>query len=321
MKKISIWFISACIALTALSGCSRVPEEYSYSSERIVSMMTGASSDNQQADPFAADLCVITGTEESEDRFVNAQAAGLFSLDTREVLFQKHAFERLHPASITKVMTALIAVKYGNLQDDVTVGNEVVIGEAGASMCNIQSGDTLTLEQLLYGLMLPSGNDAGAAIAVHMGGSIDGFSKMMNDEARRLGATDTHFDNPHGLTEETHLTTAYDLYLILNEALKYQAFRDIINTAEYTVDYLDADGNAKQQTWHSSNKYLTGAVPTPDGLTVIGGKTGTTNAAGYCLILVSEDDLGQEYISVVLKAGSRSDLYDNMTNIICKIVN
>lgn len=321
MKKISLLLLTAFLCTTALAGCSKIPEEIRYSNDRMTEMAAAVSSDRTQADSFAESLCVVTGEEEEQDAFVNAEAAALFSVDDQRVLFQKQPFERMHPASITKIMTALLAVKYGDLKESVTVGDEVVINEAGASMCHIKSGETLTLEQLLYGLMLPSGNDAGAAIAVHMGGSLDAFSDMMNAEARKLGATDTHFVNPHGLTDSTHLTTAYDLYLILNEALKYPAFRDIISTAEYTANYQDADGNAKQQTWNNSNKYLTGAEPTPDGLHVIGGKTGTTNAAGYCLILASEDESGQEYISVVLKAGNRSDLYDNMTNIICKIVN
>ncbi len=321
MRKGFIYIFCTCMTLLTLSGCSRVSDEYRYSEERLVSMMTSDISSDALADSFASDLCVINGDEPHQDAFVNAEAAGLFSVDDQSVLFQKQPFEPMHPASITKIMTALLAVKYGNPDEAVTVGDEVIIREAGASMCNIKSGETLTLEQLLYGLMLPSGNDAGNAIAVHMGGSVEGFSSMMNQEARKLGATDTHFLNPHGLTEDTHLTTVYDLYLILNEALKYPLFRDIISTAEYTADYRDAEGNAKQQIWYNSNKYITGAETVPDGLHVIGGKTGTTNAAGYCLILVSEDDAGQEYISVVLKAGSRSDLYDNMTNIICKIVN
>ncbi|MCI6886253.1 MAG: D-alanyl-D-alanine carboxypeptidase [Lachnospiraceae bacterium] len=273
------------------------------------------------ADTFASDLCVVTGEEESSDPSVNAESAGLFSIADQQVIFQKQVFERMHPASITKVMTALLAVKYGNPDDLVTVGEETVIREAGASLCNIHPGDTLTLEQLLYGLMLPSGNDAGTAIAVHMAGSIEAFSERMNEEARKIGATDTHFVNPHGLTDETHLTTAYDLYLILNEALKYPEFRKIIGTADYVAQYQDGQGNEISQTWHNSNKYLNGERETPEGLQVLGGKTGTTNAAGYCLILACEDEKGQDYVSVVLKAGSRSDLYDNMTNIIRKIVN
>lgn len=108
-------------------------------------------------------------------------------------MYSKNAFERLYPASITKVMTALIAIKYGDLTDTVTVTEDAVITEAGATLAGIHPGDQLTMEQLLYGLMLPSGNDAGAAIAVHMAGSIDAFAELMNREAQKLGATGTHF--------------------------------------------------------------------------------------------------------------------------------
>lgn len=322
MKKISYLLLIMSVCGLFLSGCAGEPSEnLRYSEDRLDSLIDAVPSERLQADSFATSLCVVTGEEAVSDPSVNAEAAGVFSLSDQNVIFEKNVFERMHPASITKVMTALLAVKYGNLDEEITVGDETRITEAGASMCNIQPGDTLTLRQLLYGLMLPSGNDAGAAIAVHMAGSIDAFSEMMNTEARKVGATDTHFVNPHGLTNEVHLTTAYDLYLILNEALKYPEFRNIIGTREYTVCYRDAQGNEKSQIWQNSNKYLTGAEKTPDGLHVLGGKTGTTNAAGYCLILASEDEQDQEYISVVLKAGSRADLYDNMTNIICKIVN
>lgn len=322
MKKYGYCVLASVWLCLMLSGCAGRPsEELLYTRERLETMAASTPDKQVLADTFASDLCVVTGDEESSDAFVNAEAAGVFSLSDQDVIFQKQVFERLHPASITKVMTALLAVKYGNLEDVVTVGEETVIREAGASLCNIRPGDTLTMEQLLYGLMLPSGNDAGAAIAVHMAGSIEAFSDLMNEEAKKIGATDTHFVNPHGLTDETHLTTAYDLYLILNEALKYPAFRTVIGTTDYVVQYQDGEGKAVSQTWRNSNKYLSGERETPQGLHVLGGKTGTTNAAGYCLILACEDEEDREYISVVLKAGSRTDLYDNMTNIIRKIVN
>lgn len=322
MKKLNYFLLYSVLICMTLTGCSvRPSEKLLYTSDRFEAMAASVPDERVLADTFASDLCVVTGEEESSDPSVNAESAGLFSIADQQVIFQKQVFERMHPASITKVMTALLAVKYGNPDDLVTVGEETVIREAGASLCNIHPGDTLTLEQLLYGLMLPSGNDAGTAIAVHMAGSIEAFSERMNEEARKIGATDTHFVNPHGLTDETHLTTAYDLYLILNEALKYPEFRKIIGTADYVAQYQDGQGNEISQTWHNSNKYLNGERETPEGLQVLGGKTGTTNAAGYCLILACEDEKGQDYVSVVLKAGSRSDLYDNMTNIIRKIVN
>ncbi|MEI3166953.1 MAG: serine hydrolase [Lachnospiraceae bacterium] len=164
----------------------------------------------------------------------------------------------MNPASITKIMTALIALRDGDLQKEITVGKETVITEAGASLCHINPGETLTLEQLLYGLMLPSGNDAASAIAVYEAGSIEAFADKMNETAWKLGATDTHFVNPHGLTDPEHYTTAYDLYLIFNEGLKYPEFRKIIGTTEYTAEYTDANGVAKSQKWENSNQYLTG---------------------------------------------------------------
>lgn len=310
------------LAAVVLTGCApKVSDELAYTDMRVDAVYASLQEAKSRAGTFAENLCVITGEEEQSDPQVNAEAAAVFGIDDQAVLFQKQAFERLYPASITKVMTALVALKYGNLEDMVTVGEEAVITEAGASLCNIKPGDTLTMEQLLYGLMLPSGNDAGASIAVHMAGSMDGFSEMMNREARALGATDSHFLNPHGLHDENHYTTAYDLYLIFNEAYRYPEFRKIIGTKEYAVSYTDGEGNEKSQTWKNSNRYLTGERETPAGLTVLGGKTGTTQAAGYCLIMVSENSDGRDYISVVLKAGSRPNLYDNMTNIIQKIVN
>jgi len=304
-----------------LCGCGNTEStDLQYPVERMGAYLV-SDSGLLTADLFTKELCVITGQEESEDAFINAQAAGLFSMDDQTVLFQKNPFERMYPASITKVMTALVTLKHANLQDKVTVGDEIIITEAGASMCNIKTGDTLTVEQLLYGLMLPSGNDAGNALAVHISGSVEAFSELMNQEARRIGATNSHFLNPHGLHSEDHYTTVYDLYLIFQEAMKEPEFKTLISTVNYTADYTDSEGNPVSQTWANSNRYLTGDRQAPDGVYVIGGKTGTTNAAGYCLIMASEDANQNQYISVILKAGSRPNLYDNMTNIIQKIVN
>lgn len=322
MKTLYRFSLTTAAVCMLLSGCGgKISPELVYQSERLEEMRDALPEERVFADTFASDLCVVSGDEPQSDPFVNAEAAALFSLSDQEVLFQKQVFKPMHPASITKVMTALLAIRYGNLQEEITVGEETVITEAGASLCNIVPGDTLTLEELLYGLMLPSGNDAGAAIAVHMAGSIEAFAEQMNEEAKRIGATDTHFENPHGLTEETHLTTAYDLYLIFNEALKYPEFRTVINSREYTAEYTDPTGAVKTQTWQNSNRYLNGTVDTPKGVTVLGGKTGTTNAAGYCLMMAEKDEKDQEYISIVLKAGNRTDLYENMSNIIRKIVN
>lgn len=252
---------------------------------------------------------------------MNAEAGALFNVTDRSVVYSKNAFERLYPASTTKVMTAIIALEEGNLSDQVTVTEDAVITEAGATLCGIKPGDVITMQDLLYGLMMPSGNDAANAIAVHMYGSIDAFADRMNVRARELGATGTHFMNPSGLTDENHYTTAYDLYLMFNEAMKLPLFREIIAEDSYTANYQNGAGEAVSKTWTVGNWYQKGERETPAGVSVLGGKTGTTQAAGYCLIMASNDSQDKEYISVVLKSDSRPSLYDNMTNIISKIVN
>lgn len=314
---------AVCAAICAallLSGCSSLKKlDNPYDFAQRTALYEGGALAGR-AESFASDLCVVTENTPSSDAAVTAEAAAVFDVAGKEVIFGKNPFEKLYPASITKIMTALLAIKYGDLSDEVTVPEEAVITESGATLCGIKPGDKITMEQLLYGLMLPSGNDAGAAIAVHMDDTIEAFAARMNAEAKKLGATGTHFVNPHGLNDENHYTTAYDLYLIFNEAMKYPEFRKIVGTDSYEAVYTLASGETVTKTWKQSNWYMTGERQMPEGLFALGGKTGTTKAAGSCLIMGSDDASGKEYISVVLKAPDRKGLYDNMTNILNKIV-
>lgn len=320
MKRIiiqsSVLLAAAALSLSACGKKGGLEEAYSYE-ER--SQLMSAHGGSELAPLFAEDLCVVTDSQDG-DTSMNAEAGALFNVTDRSVVYSKNTFERLYPASTTKVMTAIIALEEGNLSDQVTVTEDAVITEAGASLCGIKPGDVITMQDLLYGLMMPSGNDAANAIAVHMYGSIDAFADRMNVRARELGATGTHFMNPSGLTDENHYTTAYDLYLMFNEAMKLPLFREIIAEDSYTANYQNGAGEAVSKTWTVGNWYQKGERETPAGVSVLGGKTGTTQAAGYCLIMASNDSQDKEYISVVLKSDSRPSLYDNMTNIISKIV-
>ena len=321
MKRIiiqsSVLLAAAALSLSACGKKGGLEEAYSYE-ER--SQLMSAHGGSELAPLFAEDLCVVTDSQDG-DTSMNAEAGALFNVTDRSVVYSKNTFERLYPARTTKVMTAIIALEEGNLSDQVTVTEDAVITEAGASLCGIKPGDVITMQDLLYGLMMPSGNDAANAIAVHMYGSIDAFADRMNVRARELGATGTHFMNPSGLTDENHYTTAYDLYLMFNEAMKLPLFREIIAEDSYTANYQNGAGEAVSKTWTVGNWYQKGERETPAGVSVLGGKTGTTQAAGYCLIMASNDSQVKEYISVVLKSDSRPSLYDNMTNIISKIVN
>ena len=213
-------------------------------------------------------------------------------------------------------MTALVALKYGNTDDTITVTDEAMITESGATLCGLEVGDQLTLNQALHALLIHSANDAAAAIAVHIGGSIEGFAELMNEEAVAIGATNSHFVNPHGLTADNHYVTAYDMYLIFNEALQYDLISEIIHMTSYETVYMDSEGNSKTLSFNTTNQYLTGTYKAPGQVTVIGGKTGTTSAAGSCLILLARDTAGSPYISVILKATARDVLYEQMTRLL-----
>lgn len=308
--------------LLGMTGCGKLTYDLPYNSNAGLSgfnVVAGESTGT--AEPFAADLCVVTGNLTDDERvdMSEATAAVLFDLNNTEVLYSKGAHERLHPASLTKVMTALVALQNGSLDQVLTATNAVNITESGAQLCGLKSGDTMTLSQALHILLMYSANDVAMMIAENIGGSVDNFITMMNDEAARLGATNTHFVNPHGLTAEEHYTTAYDLYLIFNEALKYETFNEIIHMTSYQTTYYDKDGKTKELSFETTNRFLRGHFQAPANVTVIGGKTGTTNAAGHCLMLFSKDTSGAPYISVILRSSSSDTLYAEMIDLLDEI--
>lgn len=224
---------------------------------------------------------------------VSASSVLVMEWSTGTVLYERNAHTRRHPASLTKIMTALIALERGYLGDVVKV-SEAAAYEAGSAM-GLVPGARYTLEDLLYGAMLPSGNDACVAIAEHLGGSVENFVKMMNQRALELGAHDTHFCNPHGLTEEGHYSTAYDLAVITRYAMRLPAFRRIVSTPEYDAWRLD---KLLPHSVSSTNRLLWSYAGTE------GVKTGTTAAAGECLIAAASRD-GVRYITVVMDSLDR----------------
>ena len=318
-KQIAVILFSILLVIS-VTGCQSKESSLSVSYTKLYGNAVNNTASSEKAEGFSSGLCVSSQNIAAANQIdVQDASAGLFAVDQKQVLFAQNIHEKRNPASLTKVMTALLALKYGNLNDTVTVSKNAIITESGAQLCGFLPGDTLTLEQALYGLMMYSGNDAGVIIAEHIGGSLEGFADMMNEEAKSLGAMNTHFVNPHGLTDSEHYTTAYDLYLIFQEAIKYDKFMEIIGTVTYTTQYTDSNGKQKEVTFNTTNAYLKGKQKAPDGVYVLGGKTGTTAAAGSCLILLSKDAEYHPYISVILKAADHSVLYEKMTELIANI--
>ena len=159
------------------------------------------------------------------------------------------------------------------------------IHESGAQLFGFAEGDRISLKNLLYATVIYSANDGALALAQHLAGGEEGFVELMNEKAEALGATHTHFTNPHGLTSEEHYTTAYDLYLMFNAALQYPEFLEMIRTDKMTVEYTAADGSLTSKDIITTNRFLTENYSFDDGIEIVGGKTGSTNAAGKCIIL------------------------------------
>ncbi len=219
------------------------------------------------------------------------------------LLVEKNANERAYPASTTKIMTLLLALENGNLDDSVTVGEEVSAFGNNSSLMGILPGETLTLRDLIYGMMLVSGNDAASAIAVHIGGSISGFADMMNQKAAELNMTNTHYVNPHGTHKEDHYTTAADMMKLVSYALQNEDFRAIIKKEEFDVrpTNKDSDGYHLENTNRLIHTKADSTDKNMEYPYAIGGKTGETNQAGFCLVAVAEKD-GVTFIAVQFNA-------------------
>ena len=316
MKCINKWIcLSLLIAVSCVSGCGETSAVIEQPYDVYATAADFGLSSNGSAEAksyFASDLCVsedvAIGTDSTDSQV--AEGAGTFNLETNTVVYAKNLYERLYPASTTKILTAYIALKYcDDLDAMVTVSENAVNQASDSSVCNLKAGDVIRLRDLLYGLMLRSGNDAAVAIAEYISGDVDSFAALMNQEAAAMGATRSHFVNPNGLPDENHYTCVYDMYLIFSNAIKNDTFVSIIGTTSYDVTYTDASGEAVTHTWENTNQYLTGNATTPDGFQIVGGKTGTTGEAGYCLVLYSYNPSGQPIISIVFKADGKSNLY------------
>ena len=235
-----------------------------------------------------------------DDLDVDAKAAIIVETNTGRIIYEKNSTEENYPASVTKVLTAIIVIEKCHF-DDIATASETAIESVpeGYVTAPLSIGEEMRIEDLLYALMLKSANDAAYVLAEHVGGSIEGFAEIMNQKAEEIGCKDTHFINPNGIHDDKHYTTAYDMYLISNYAMKNEEFVKIVSTYEYTLPatnkYEDEDRVMK-----NTNSFVN-----PDSSyynkNVRGIKTGTTTQAGNCLIADVARD-GLEFITVLFGA-------------------
>ncbi|MBQ7897409.1 MAG: D-alanyl-D-alanine carboxypeptidase [Clostridia bacterium] len=239
-----------------------------------------------------------------EDSFPDISAVSYALLDARtgELLFSRNENQRMPMASITKIMTALVVLENSKLDEMVTVTSDSC-GIEGSSIY-LYEGETLSVKDLLYALMLESANDAAVCLAIHVGGSVEEFSDMMNNRASELGIKNTNFNNPHGLEDPEHYSTARDIALIWQEAMKNSTFRQIVATKTHRIDLPDEEG---YRFLSNHNKLLKSYEY------CIGGKTGFTKTAGRCLVTgAKRDDL--EFVMVTLNDPSDWQDHENLLN-------
>lgn len=252
------------------------------------------------------------GTE--QDLLIEGRAAVLLDNESGTVLYQKNGEERIYPASTTKIMTALLAVEMGSMDEIVRVGNETKMKVENESTAWLVEGTKMNLKTLIAGMMLPSGNDAARTVAIHIAKkesnnphltnkqALAYFAKLMNRRAKEIGATQSNFVNPHGLHDDHHYTTAKDLGIIAREAMKNPTFREIVSEQKY-IDPAVTYVNRNKLLDPTSGFYFEGA----NGI-----KTGFTDEAGYCLISSATRN-GKEVVAIVLQSTDASVWTDSIT--------
>lgn len=241
---------------------------------------------------------------------IDAKASLLVNAETGEIIHASNEREKEFPASCTKIMTALLALENCSLDDEVTMQEEDFTDvKNGASNAGLKIGEKITVENLLYCLMLPSGNEAANALARVVGGSIDEFVQMMNGRAKELGCTNTHFANPNGLHNDNHYSCAYDLYLIAKQAMQNETFTKVVNTAQKK---LPATNMNDERIIYSTNDLILSSYSSIYYDNCYGIKTGHTSQAGYCLVSYATQS-GYSYYSVVLGAKAGSEYAGSFT--------
>lgn len=240
-----------------------------------------------------------------EDFPLEAKAAFVYDIESDTVLYSHNPDGQVYPASTTKLLTALVALDMGSPEDQLVMTQTALNAVSeDATSAWLRLGHTYTLEEVLYGMLLPSGNDAAALIAQHYGGSSAGFAELMNEKAKQLGCTGSNFVNPHGLHDSDHYTTARDLAKILLACSQNEYLMNILATPCYRM--------SSTWVWNSSNMFISDHVMTTllDDR-VLGGKTGYTSAAGRCLAVVSQSG-SMKLLSVVMGAPRDGIWYSGM---------
>ncbi len=297
-----------------------------YDSEMINEVQLSSSLPTMKAGGYQSRLAIIPdGQDVNADDFVaDTYATLLVDNENNVPIVSYNSLRRIYPASTTKLMTGIVvcdALYSGkiSLDDQITLSHDIQFNEDGVLTSPLKAGYTITVRNLLYGLLMRSYNDFAVILAEYVAGDQASFVDLMNQKAYEIGATNSHFANPHGLHDDNHYVTAYDMYLILQEAEKYEIIREIDSYDSFTYSFTDADGVSWEDDISPTNQFLSGNYQLPSNIKIDSWKTGTTRLAGHILTMNVEVD-GKKYSLFVADGTSEDDLYNkigtlfNLTN-------
>lgn len=259
-----------------------------------------------------------------DDSDMEYEAGLLINQTKNSVVCAVNPHKRIYPASMTKILTAIVvmeAVERGqiSLSDTVVIQKKIEFNEDNVTILGLEPGDYITVNELMYGLLISSYNDCAVALARYISGSVSSFVDLMNEKAQSLGATNSHFVNPHGLHDNNHYTTPYDLYLIFKDFLQNDTLVAIDSNSTYVLTLYRKDEKIQTELT-ATNAFLSNSFDMPTGYHITGWKTGTTDKAGSCIILeFVKDETGEEYICLVSNAKDHETLYQNVEDMLKQI--
>ena len=327
MKKITALLLVTAI-LAGCTGCGKKQKsllgDYR-SKDSVVHADIGAQSEARYA-PLLSQFFICNVTHDmlttdyvfDEEKPDRKGCAFVINRTKNELVFGYRMDELFSPASITKLMTALVTLNRCKTDEKVVITKEMAEFSRG-SVEELNEGDIMTVHDLLLCMLVSSANNAAVALAIHVAGSEAAFVELMNQEMKKLGGLNTNFVNASGLHDDKHKTTPYDMYIVYQECTKYKEFREIMTYTEKRYNYVDKSGAQRSRTVKTTNCFkLTDPKHNydyPNSIAILGGKTGTTNSAGYCLIMHIKNSYGTEYILGVFRAESEEKLYTKMNDL------
>ncbi len=325
LYQITTYVLSISILCSCLIGCSKSGDAEllgNYrASDSVIQSDVGAMVEATYA-PLLSQwfLCDITDEMLTEDYTFDEEqpsrdgCAFVLNRTDNTLVFGHDMLERYYPASITKLMTALIAMRECDPKETITISADVAKLNRG-SVSELNEGDVITVYNLLICLLTASANNAAVALAEYLSGSEAAFAERMNTEMARMGIHDTHYANASGLHDDKHYTTPYDMYIVYQECMKHEVFKEIMDISVTEYEYYNAKGELRVRKVETTNQFKLGNYQMPEGFTILGGKTGTTTQAGYCLMLHVANAEGTEFIVGVYHAKTEEKLYTKLNDL------